>query len=99
MLRADTPNLIWDVDRFLRGSIEGSGANVIRRVEGLPVFVMMGRDVVDWNCSLDDVNSESFESSGYDDDGILTVRGIVSDVGMPVVSMRKSVMAGPTSQR
>jgi len=53
------------------------------------VFVTIGRDVVDWECSIDvdGVNSESFESSGHDDgSGIWTVRGMTSDVGMPETS-------------
>jgi hypothetical protein len=44
LLRAATPNLICDVDRRLRGSIGGSGANVIRVVD---VLVVAGKDVVD----------------------------------------------------
>lgn len=47
LLRADTPSLMFDVDRRFRGSTEGSGANVIRGVDGLLVFAVTGKDVVD----------------------------------------------------
>jgi len=49
LLRADTPNLICDVERRLRGSIGGSGANVMRGIAAMLVFVVVGKDVVDWD--------------------------------------------------
>lgn len=82
LLRPDTPSLICDADRRLRGSIEGSGANLIRGVEGLLVFVTVGRDVVDSKRSIDGINLESFVSSGHDGCGIWTV----TDVDMPTTS-------------
>lgn len=61
LLRVATPILICDVDRRLRGSIRGSGANVIREVDALLVFVVVGRDIVDWDSCVDGTNSDSFE--------------------------------------
>ena len=66
LLRADEPSLICDVDQRLRGSIRESGANVIRAVDASLVFVVLGRDVVDFNRRMDCVKIDSFELSGDD---------------------------------
>jgi hypothetical protein len=59
LLRVATPSLICDLVRRLRGSIGGSGANVIREVDAkLFVFGVAGRDNVEW---VDGANMDSFE--------------------------------------
>jgi hypothetical protein len=61
LLRADTPSLICEADRRLRGSTVGNGANVMRGVDGLFVFTVTSNDDVDWDCEVDSVNSDSSE--------------------------------------
>jgi len=101
LLRAATPSLIWDVDRRLRGSIRGNGANVIRGVAALLVFVVVGRDVVDFNRRMDCVKIDSFELSG-DDAWSVRVMGWDVDIARhrevklyKTNGLRKSVFAMP----
>lgn len=59
LLRVAMPSLTCDLLRRLRGSIRGSGANVIREVDAkLFVCGVAGRDNVD---GVDGADTDSFE--------------------------------------